>query len=142
MSGAVACVDSGFEFAAHLCRGDDGFAVQMPTALGKALVFQLDHGRARALKAAHGALHIQRVAKAGVGIDDDGRGHPLSDARQRVLHLGKGGQANVGAGQARVGDGRAREVQRLKARLLGHQRGERVVHAGSQHCAGLGESVF
>jgi hypothetical protein len=42
-----------------------------PQRFGKALVLELDHRGAGALEAAHRALHVERVAEAGVGIDDD-----------------------------------------------------------------------
>ncbi|MNV56391.1 hypothetical protein D3C71_1486710 [compost metagenome] len=128
-------VDGGAQLAAHLGGGDHGLAVEVAAALGKGLVFQLDHGRARPLEAAHGALRVQRIAKAGIGIDDDGRGHPFGNAGQRVFDLGVRGQADVRAAQARIGDGRAGQVQRAKARLFGHQRRQGVVDAGSQHGA-------
>jgi hypothetical protein len=119
--------------------GHHGLAVQMPAALREALVLELDHRGAGALQAAHRALHVERVAEAGVGIDDDRHGHALGDARQRVLHLGEGGQAHVGAAQPGVGDRRARQVQRLEAGLLGDQRGQRVVDAGGQQRLRLGQ---
>ena len=134
--GAGARVQRGLELAAHLGHGHHGFAVQVPATLGKALVLNLDHGGACALKAAHGALGVECVAKARVGVADDGRAHALGDAGQGVFHLGVGGQAHVGAAQPRVGNGSARQVQRLKARLLRHQGAQGVVHAGARMARG------
>ena len=134
--GAAARVQRGLELAAHLAYRHHRLAVQVPAALGKALVLNLDHGGACALKAAHGALGVEGVAEAGVGIDDDGRAHALGDAGQGVFHLGVGGQAHVGAAQPRVGNGSARQVQRLKARLLRHQGAQGVVHAGARLARG------
>ncbi|MNS99289.1 hypothetical protein D3C72_1336880 [compost metagenome] len=124
------------QLAAHFGGGDHRLAVEMAAALGKGLVFQLDHRGARAFKAAHRALRVQRIAKARVGIHDDRRGHALGDPRQRVLHFRIGGQADVRAPQPGVGDGRARQVQRVKTRLLGDERRQGIVDAGGQHGAG------
>jgi hypothetical protein len=70
-----------------------------------------------------------------------GTRHALGDARQRVLHLGEGRQADVGAAQPGVGDRRARQVQRLEAGLLGDQGGQRVVDAGGQQRLRLGQPL-
>ena len=84
----VACVECGAQFAAHLLRADHRLAVQMSAAFGKVLVLQLHHGRARALEAAHCALHVDGVAKTGVGVHDHGCVHAFGDTRQCVLHFG------------------------------------------------------
>ena len=114
----------------------------MAAALGEALVFELHHGGPGALKAAYRALHVERIAKAGVAVDDDRGVHPLGDARQRVCHLAEGGQADVGAAKPGVGDRGARQVQGLKAGLLGHQRAQGVKDAGRQQGLGLTQPRF
>ena len=106
------------------------------------MVFQLHHGGPGALKAAHRALHVQGIAKAGVAVHDHRRAHPLGDAGQRVLHLAEGGQADVGAAQPGVGDRGARQVQGLKTGLLGHQRAQGVKNAGGQQGFRLGQPGF
>ena len=85
------------ELAAHLSHRHHGFPVEVAAALGKTLIFNLHHGCASTLKTAHGALGVERVAKAGVGIHDDGRAHALGDAGQRVFNLGVSGQSHVRA---------------------------------------------
>jgi hypothetical protein len=69
--GTAARVQRGAQLAAHLGgAGHHGLAVEVAAALGEALVLQLDHRGAGALEAAHRALHVQRIAEAGVGVDD------------------------------------------------------------------------
>jgi hypothetical protein len=91
----VAGVQRGAQLAAHLGGWHQAFASQVAAAFRESLVFQLQHGRACALEAAHRALHVQRVAVAGVGVNDDGQLHPFSDARQHLGGFGGGGQAHV-----------------------------------------------
>jgi hypothetical protein len=140
--GAAARVQRRMQLAGHLGHRDHGLAVEVAAAFGEALVFQLDHRGAGALEGTHRALRVQRIAEAGVGVDDHRQRHALGDARQRVFHLGGGGQPDVGAAQPRVGDGRARQVQRLEAGLLGDQCRQRVVDARGQQRRGLCQSLF
>jgi hypothetical protein len=97
-------VERGAQLAAHLGHRHHALAVKVAAALGKGLVFELNHGRTGALEGAHRALGVQGVAKAGIGIDDHRQLHPLGDAREAVSHLGGGGQADIGAAQSGVGD--------------------------------------
>ena len=77
-----------------------------------------------------------------VSFDTTPRGRrELPAGGKRVGHLGGSGQANVGSTQSRVGNGGAREVKPLKARLLGHQGGERVVNARREQGLGLPQSL-
>ena len=114
----------------------------MAAALGKGLVFNLQHGGAGLLESAHGAHGVERVAKAGVGVHDDRNADALGDAGQGVGHFGGGGQADVGAAQPRVGNRRAGQVERFKAGLLGDQGGEGVVDPGGQQDLGLLQTLF
>ena len=66
-------IDRGADLAAHLGRRDQRLAVEMPAALGKVLVLELDRVGAGALELADGAHDVERVAVAGVGIDDQMR---------------------------------------------------------------------
>jgi hypothetical protein len=64
-------------------------------AFGKGLVFDLKHGGAGLLKSAYRAHGVERIAKAGVGVDDDRNAHALGDPGQAVSHLGGGGEADL-----------------------------------------------
>ena len=106
----------------------------MAAALGEGLVFQLNHGGARTFKFAHGALRVQRIAKARVRIHDHGQAHAIGDVGQGACHFGGCGQANVGAPEQGIGDGGTRQIQRFKPCLLGDQGAEGVIHPwGQQH---------
>jgi len=128
----VARVERGPQLPAHLGARDHALAIEVAAALGKGLVLQLHHGRAGALERAHRALRVQGVAEAGIAVHDDGQRDPFRDARERVGHLGRRGQSDIGAAEARVGDGGAREVQGLEAGLFRNEGGERVVNAGGE----------
>ena len=69
-------------------RRDQRLAVEMAAALGEVLVLELDRVGAGALELAHGAHDIERIAVAGVGIDDQvrsrrGRGSAPASRRPR-----------------------------------------------------------
>ena len=81
-------IDRGADLAAHLLRRDQRLAVEMAAALGKILVLELDRVGAGALELADRAHDIERVAVAGVGIDDQmrsrrGRGSAPASRRPR-----------------------------------------------------------
>ncbi len=127
---AGAGIDGGADLPGHLAGCDQPLVGEVAAALGKALVLELDGARARTLEQLHRPLHVERVAVAGVGVDDDGRGDPLAHQAEGLGHFGHGDEADVGPAEARVGDGRAGEIQRLEPRRLGERGGERVVDAG------------
>ena len=126
-------VDRGADFAAHLVRRDQRLAVEVAAALGKILVLELDRVGAGALELADRAHHIERVAVAGVGIDDQVRADPVANERQRIDHLGHGDEADVGAAEPGVGDGRAGDIERREPGLARDQRGERIVDPRRNH---------
>ena len=97
-------------------RRDQRLAVEMAAALGKILVLELDRVGAGALELAHRAHHVERVAVAGVGIDDQMRADAVADQRQRLGHLGHGDEADVGPAELGVGDRRAGDIERREAR--------------------------
>ncbi len=116
---AMASVYRSLELAAHFGHRHDGFPVKVTTALGKTLVLNLNHRRARTLKTAHCALGVERITEASVCIDDDRRTHTFGNASQRIFNLRVGREPHIRASQMRVGNGRARKVQGLKTGLLG-----------------------
>ena len=88
----------------------------MAAALGKLLVLELDRAGAGALEQPHGALDVERVAVAGVGVDDQMGVDAVADQRDGVDDLAHGDEADVGAAEPRVGDRRAGDIERLEAR--------------------------
>jgi hypothetical protein len=140
--GAAPRVQRRAQLAAHLGRGHHGLAVQVTTTFGETLVLELDHRRTRTLEGAHRALRVQRVAEAGVGVDDDRHAHTLGDAGQRLFDLGAAHQPHVGAAQQGVGDRRTRQVQRLEAGLRRHQGAERVIDTGRQQRARFRQALL
>ena len=123
-------IDRRLDLADHFLRRDQRLVVEMAAALGEVLVLELDGVGAGALEQTHGALDIERIAVAGVGVDDEMRADAVADQRQRLDHLAHADEADVGPAEPRVGDGRAGDVERLEAGLLGDQRRQRIVDAG------------
>ena len=125
----AARIDRRLDLADHLRRRDQRLVVEMAAALGKILILDLDGIGAGALEQAHRALDIERIAVAGVGIDNEMGRDAVADQRDCIDHLGHADQADVGPAEPRIGDGRAGDIERLETGLFGDQRGKRVVDA-------------
>ncbi len=105
----------------------------MAAALGEILVLELDGVGAGALELANGTDHVERVAVAGVGVDDEMGIDAIANERQCLGHFGHADQADVRPAKPGVGDGGPGDVKRSKAHLRRHQRSERIVDAGCNH---------
>lgn len=89
----------------------------------------MEGGHAGALHRAHGALHVGRAAKAGVGIGHHRQTAGVDDLLDAVHHFAEAEQTDVGiAGGA--GDGAAAGVDRVEARGFHQAGGQAVVGAG------------
>src|SRR5262245_4580304 len=97
-------IESSVDLAAHLLRRDQRLAVEMAATLGEILVLELDSVGAGALERAHCAHDVDRVAVAGVGVDDQMRGYALADERQRLRDLRHRDEADVRAAEPSIGD--------------------------------------
>ena len=87
-------------------RRDHALVGEMAAALGKGLVLDLDRGGARALEQPDRPLDVQRIAVAGVGVDDDRRRHALADMGERIGDLAHRDEADVGPAEPGIGDAR------------------------------------
>ena len=103
----------------------------MTAALGKVLVFDLDRVGAGAFQEPHRALHVERVAVAGIGIDDEMGFDAIADQRHRLYDLVHADEADIRPPETGIGNARARHVQGLESGARGNESGERVVNAGS-----------
>ena len=99
----------------------------MSAALGKILILKLDRIGAGALEKPHRALDIERIAVAGVGVDDEMRADPIADQRDGLHHFAHADEADIGPPQPRMRDAGAGNIKRFKSRALGDQRGKRIV---------------
>ena len=82
----MAGIERGLDLADHFARRDQPLVVEMAAALGEVLIFDLDRVGAGALEHPHGALDVERIAVAGVGIDDQRHPNPVADQRSTRLH--------------------------------------------------------
>ena len=90
----------------------------MAAALGHLLVFEVNAGGAGGLEEPDGALDVQGLAEAGVGVAEERQGGRLGDERACVDELGQREEADVG--HAEPGrQGAAGEVDGLEAEPLG-----------------------
>jgi hypothetical protein len=101
-------------------------------ALRKSLILDLDGVGAGALQQPHRSLNVERIAVAGVGVDNQMSADTITDQLHRLDDLAHADETDVGAPKMRVCDACSGDVQRLEAGALGNQRGERIVHAGRE----------
>ena len=101
----------------------------MTAALGKDLVLDLDRIRAGSLEQAHRARHVERIAVAGIRIDDEMAADAIADQGNRIGHLAHRNEADVGATEPGVGNAGPRDIDRREPRPLGKMRGQRIVDA-------------
>ena len=104
----------------------------MPALLREDLVLDLHGGGAGAFEQAHRALHVERIAEAGVDVDDERQGAHVADPRRGLGELGHGQEPKVGHAELRVGDAGAGQIDRLVAEILDNARNQRVGGAGHQ----------
>ena len=72
-------------------------------------------GRAGPLEQLHRALHVERIAEAGVDVDDQGSRRRGRGSAPRFGDLADGDEPDIGPAEARIGDGGAGDVERLEA---------------------------
>lgn len=103
----------------------------MAALLGHDLVLELNDGDAGLLILADGALHVDSVAEAGVGVGDDegvaGSFHGVGSAHDHFAH---GHQADVGLAEVGGALAVAGHVHGVEAEVRNDLRGECVVAAG------------
>ena len=73
---------------------------EMAAALREGLVFELDRVGAGALQQPNRALRVERVAVAGVGVDDKRRRDAVADEAQRIRDFATASRARCRAGRA------------------------------------------
>ena len=86
-----------------------------------------------ALEAANRARHVECVAVAGVGVDDQMGVDPIADQRERIGNLAHADEADIRPAEPGIGDGGAGDIERAEPCLRRDQRGERVIDTGRHH---------
>ena len=128
---ALAGINGGLDLADHLFHGNDLTAGHVAALLGHDLVLELNDGDAGLLILADGALHVDGVAEAGVGVGDDegvaGSFHGVGSAHDHFAH---GHQADVGLAEVGGALAVAGHVHGVEAEVSNDLRGESVVAAG------------
>ncbi len=137
----VARVDRRLDLARHLAGRDHDLLGKVAAALRVGLVLDLDGVGARALEGAHGALRIERIAEAGIRIDDEPRRDAIADEGDGLGNLGGRHEADVRPAEPRIGDGRPRNVQGLEAGGIGNECREGIIDAWRQNNARLMQPI-
>jgi hypothetical protein len=68
-------------------------------------------------------LCVQRIAEAGIGIDDEGNGDAFADVRDRLCHFTQGRKADIGAPNAAVGNAGTAKIGARETSLFDQQCG-------------------
>ena len=105
----------------------------MSAPLRKFLVLELDGIGAAALEHLDGAADIDRIAEAGVGIDDQRQRDNVAHRADVAGEFGQRDQADIRHAERRIGDAGAGDINRLEADILNDARGERVCRARQKH---------
>jgi hypothetical protein len=126
----AARLDRGPHLLDHLICRDHVLARQMPAALRRHLVLEMERRHPGRLVLADCAHDVERVAVAVVGVGDHGDADGLHETAGVVDHLAERQQPDVGASQERRRGAVAGHVHGFEARLLDQPRRQRVVGAG------------
>ena len=123
-------IERRLDLADHLLRRDQRLVVEVAAALRERLILDLDRIRAGALEQAHRARHVERIAVAGIRIDDEMAADAIADQGNRIGHLAHRNEADVGATEPGIGNAGPRDIDRGEPCPLGKMRGQRIVDAG------------
>ena len=129
--------DGGGDLARHVLGGGEALVGEMAALLGQHLVLELHGRRPGVLQLAHQAHDVERLAVAGVAVDDERQIHRSADRPREEDELVEREHPEIGQGEA-GGDGGAGEVERLEAGAASEQGGQRRVSAGEAHDARRG----
>ena len=121
-----------FTFIAISAAGITLLAGEMAAALGEDLILELDRVGAGTLQHLDRAGRVDRVAEAGIGIDDQLQAHILAHRRHLLGEFGEGQEPDIGRAQETVGDARAGDIGGGKAQLLDEPRRHRIGRARHQ----------
>ena len=111
----------------------------MAAALGHHLIFEHDAGKAGAGVALHGALDIERVAKAGVAIADQRDRDRRAKIAALIEQFPIGNQAGIRQTKAGGRYGKAAHERDWETGLFDQLRGQGIMAAGHEQQTGLGE---
>ena len=76
--------------------------------------------------------HVERIAVASVGVDDEMATDTIADQRDRLHDFAQADEADVGPPKPRIGSAGARNVKRVEAGAHGDPCGERVRRRSNQ----------
>ncbi len=108
----------------------DPLAPHVPAPLGPDLILEEAAGRAGRDQLSDRAVDVQRIAVAGVGVDDDRDRHAHGDPPRPLDHLGLREQPQIGLADRRGGHRVAGDEAHGKAAALAKPGGKRVEDAG------------
>ena len=135
-------IDRSPDLLDHVAERHDVLALEVPALLREDLVFDLDAGGTRAFEHAHGARHVHRIAKTGVGIGEHRDRNGIADRRDVFREFAESHEADVGNAKRHVGDASAGDVNPLEAKILDHPREQRIRRAGQNYRALGGEQCL
>ena len=128
----------GGDLGGHVVRIGQLLVVQVAALLRQQLVLDMHRRGAGVLEAAHHVHDVERLAVAGVAVDQQRQTGGARDLADEEAHLVHRDHAEVGDAH-RGGHRGAGQIQRLEPGRLRLQRGHAVVRARHLQDAGAGE---
>ena len=133
-------VHRGTDLLNHLVERHDILAGEVTTLLRKHLVLDLQTCRTSPLDHAHSPRNVDRIAEAGVPVDEDRHRHRIDDRPDVVGKLAQGDQAYIRYAKVHVGNAGTGDIDAVVAQILGHARKQRIWRAGNDGRVALGEN--
>jgi hypothetical protein len=101
----------------------------MTAALREILILDLYGIGANSFELSHRACHIERIAVAGISVDDEMRRYTVADRCDRLCHFCHAHETDVGPGESCIRDRSARHIKRGKPGLGCKERSESVINS-------------
>src|SRR6266849_2896296 len=98
----------------------------MSAFFGHDLIFNLNRIRSRALEYANAVPDVQRIAEAGLRVNNEWDVHSFTNRRGVLRNFGKADESKVRQSQKRIRCAGAAEIDSLEAKVLDNERRERV----------------
>ena len=126
----AARVNRGPHLSDHLIGRNQLLAGEVAAAFRRVLVLDLNRAGANLLEDPDRVSDIDRVAEAGVGIDDQRQIDNAANSQNVIGDLAQIHESEVGQPEVHVGKASASQINRLEAEIGDHPRRKRVGGAG------------
>jgi hypothetical protein len=132
--------DGGGDLGAEFIHRHQPLTVEVPAALGKFLILEMNRANPHRLQRAHAMGRVVRPAIARVRVHQQRQIHPAGDLVRVIAGFGQGHQPDVRHPAHRVGQHRPGKIARVETGLGDQPRRKRVERARQHHRSRLDQS--